>query len=178
MTGARRLASLKSDERGLALVEFACVLPVLLLLYLAGYQVSDALSCNRKVTISARAIADLTTQNATVTTGQLDTILSAAGKVMAPYNIANAVSRVTELKTDGSGNTTVVWSRDSTGGGRTPNSSFTLPPNIKINNSFVILSEVTYSYKPAVNFSIVGPMPLGDAIYMNPRVSNSVDLSS
>jgi Flp pilus assembly protein TadG len=53
---ARRLAC---DARGVALVEFAICLPVLILLYLGAYVISDAITCNRKVTRSARAVTDL-----------------------------------------------------------------------------------------------------------------------
>ena len=172
---AIRLAGLRRDERGVALVEFACVLPVLLLMYLAGYQLTDALSCNRKVTITARAVADLTSQNASLSNDQVTSILNAASKVLIPYKVSNALVRVTELTTDDKGNTTVTWSHDNKGGGRTPKTSFTLPPAIKVANTSVILSEVTYSYTPSVTFGIVQPMTLADAIYMNPRVSNTVD---
>ncbi len=179
MSVATCIARLKDDTRGVALVEFACVLPVLLLMYLAGYQLADALSCNRKVTITTRAVADLTTQNSTITPTQLSTILNASTQIMAPYNASNALVRVSELSTDTNGNTTVVWSNDNRGsGGRAVNSSYTLPASIKVNGSFIILSEVTYAYKPAVSFGIVGPLSLADKIYMNPRVSNSVDMSS
>ncbi len=176
MKAALRLARFKNDESGVALVEFACVMPVLLLMYLGGYQLTDALSCNRKVTITARAIADLTTQNATVTTSTVNTFLSAATQILAPYKASNAVVRVTEFQTDANGNTTVAWSKDNQGGGLTAGSQYTLPANIKVNKSCIILSEVTYAYRPAVSFRIVKPLTLADHIYMNPRVSPSVDL--
>ena len=160
---------------GLALVEFAMVLPFLLLLYLAGYQVSDALSCNRKVTITTRAVADLTTQYSAITDDGITDILNASTKIMAPYNAANAMVRVSELSTDATGKTTVVWSRIATGVGRAAGSSYTLPATIKTNGTNMIVAEVSYAYKPAVNFGIVGPLNLSDVIYMNPRVSNSVD---
>ena len=175
MIRARLLTRLARDDGGLALVEFACVLPVLLLMYLAGVQLTDALSCNRKVTITARAVADLTTQNASVTDAQLQTILNASAKVMAPYSVSNATVQVSELYTDASGNTTVKWSKNNKGGGYSPNSSYTLPSQIKINSSYVIVGQVIYSYKPAVAYKVVGPLTLADTIYMNPRVSNSVD---
>lgn len=175
MIGRSCLTRFRGDDRGLALVEFACVLPVLLLMYLSGYQLTDALSCNRKVTIAARAVADLTTQNATLTNAQITTILNVSSKVLAPYNVSNATVRVTEFVTDKNGNTTVYWSHDLSGGGRTPGSAFTLPANIKVNSSYIVLSEVSYSYKPPINFKIVGPLTLGDTVYMNPRVSASVE---
>jgi Flp pilus assembly protein TadG len=175
MSAIARLRALAKDKRGVALVEFAFVFPVLLLMYLGGYQITDALSCNRKVTISARAVADLTTQNASVDTGRMGVILGAAGKVMAPYDVANAAVQVTEVYTDTSGNSKVVWSKNNQGTGLAAGTAYTLPTNIKINDSYVIVGSVVYSYTPAVTFGIVGPLTLGDVVYMNPRVSNSVD---
>jgi len=174
MIGATRLAGLRNDERGVALVEFACVLPVLLLMYLGGYQVMDALSCNRKVTITARAVADLTTQNAGVTNSSVATILSAATEIMAPYKATNALVRVTELQTDSKGNTTVFWSQDNRGSGLAQTTAYALPTNIKVNGSCIIISEVFYSYTPPVTFGIVGPLSLSDKIYMNSRTSNQI----
>ncbi|MBY0304714.1 MAG: hypothetical protein K2W86_06140 [Sphingomonas sp.] len=61
------LSDLRLNCQGLALVEFALTAPFLILLYLGTYQVNDAVGCNRKVTITARSVADLTSQFATVT---------------------------------------------------------------------------------------------------------------
>ena len=169
------LVRLCRDERGVALVEFAYVLPILLLMYLGGYQLTDALSCNRKVTITARVVADLTTQNASVTTSQVNTILNASSTVLAPYSVSNALVRVTELTTDSNGNTTVTWSMDNRGGGLVANTSYVLPTKIKAVSSSIIMSEVAYSYKPIVTFSVIQPLTLSDKIFMYPRVSNSVD---
>ncbi len=175
MIGRAFLARLGRDEHGMVLVEFACVMPVLLLMYLGGVQLMDALSCNRKVTITARAVADLTTQNAAVTDTLISTYLSAATQIMAPYSATNALVRVTELQTDTSGNTTVVWSQDNQGGGGLADGSkFTMPTNIKVNGTCIILSEVFYSYRPPVNFRIVKALSLSDRIYMNARTSNQI----
>lgn len=179
MMGSHCLRTLLRDTRGVALVEFACVLPVLLLMYLAGYQVSDALSCNRKVTIAARAMADLTTQNSSVTTGQMSIILSASSKIMAPYNAANAGVRISELYTDAKGKTTVYWSvPNANTTALTKGSAYTLPASLNNANSYdtyLVMSEVNYSYQPAVNFGIVRPITLSDRIFMNPRLSKSVE---
>ena len=55
------------ESRAVAAVEFAFALPILLLLYVAGYQISDAISSYRKVTVATRTIADLATQFTSVT---------------------------------------------------------------------------------------------------------------
>jgi Flp pilus assembly protein TadG len=178
MTFIGCIRPLARERRGVALVEFACVLPVLLLMYVGGFQLTDALSCNRKVTISARAVADLTTQNATVTLPQVTAIINASGKIMAPYDIANATVQVSEIQTDASGKSTVVWSKNNKGGGYATGASYNLPANIKVNGSYIIVGQVTYAYKPPMTFGTIKNLSLGDTIYMNPRVSNSVDWKS
>ncbi|NDU79348.1 pilus assembly protein, partial [Actinomadura sp. DSM 109109] len=60
------------DERGIALVEFALSVPLLLLMFIGSYQLTDAISAYRKVTTATRAIADLSSQYTTVSNSDLD----------------------------------------------------------------------------------------------------------
>lgn len=167
------------DDRGLALVEFAIAAPVLLLLYLGGWQLSDALACRRKVTITARAVSDLTSQFASVTGAQEDSIIAAATQIMAPFSAANATIVVSDLHTDGSGNTTVAWSRASSNAtARTQGSSFALPASMVSNNSDLIYGEVRYAYAPTALYGLTGPVTLADQVYMSPRLSSAVSWSS
>ena len=61
-----RYRSLLQDNAGAALIEFAMVLPVLILCYLGGFQLMEAVSVYRKVTTSTRSIADLTSRSSSV----------------------------------------------------------------------------------------------------------------
>ena len=149
-------------------------MPVLLVLYLGGAQISDAIACNRKVTITSRAIADLISQNATMSASQVLTALGASTEVMAPYPASRALVRVSELTTDMWGNTTVTWSEAINGTRRTPGTSFTLPPAIKLANSSLIYSEVAYAYTPSISFGFIKPLSLTQTVYMVPRVSSSI----
>ncbi|WP_447411811.1 TadE/TadG family type IV pilus assembly protein, partial [Clostridium perfringens] len=58
-----RPAMLRRDRRGTVLVEFAVMLPVMLVLWMGSLQIEDGIACNRKVTIATRAVADLVAQN-------------------------------------------------------------------------------------------------------------------
>ena len=105
------MCRLASDKRGLALVEFALSIPVLLILFIGGYQVSDAISAYRKVTTTTRAIGDLTSQYSSVTDSDLDSILLASQQIMYPYSYVNAQLTITQVKIDSTGHPTVSWSR-------------------------------------------------------------------
>ena len=162
------------QDGGVALIEFALSLPVLMLLYLGGYQLCDALSCKRKVTITTRAGADLTSQFTTVAPSDLTGVMGDSAQIMTPYSASRASIQVSQLYTDSNGNTTVSWSMAQNAQPLATNSVYTLPALIKTNSSYIIVAKVVYAYKPAVSFGLVPNLTFGDTIYMNPRNSNSV----
>jgi len=167
---------LAMDASGVALVEFAICLPFLMLLYLGSYQLQDAIACNRKVSTTARAIADLTSQYATLSPGEADTILTAGGQIMTPFAAANASYRVTQLYTDTHGVTTVQWSRAKNAVARVTGTVVTVPGTMAVNDNYLIYSEVSYNYTPIAKYGIGGAIVLADSTYMSPRVSTLVRL--
>lgn len=164
------------DTRGVALLEFAFVAPVLLILFVGGYQLMDAMSAYRKVTRTVRTLADLTTQSTSLTTAQADQILNASNQVMSPYPTSKAVLRISQIQISATGVATVNWSRAMNGTGYTVGSTITLPSGLVQPNTYLIYSEINYSYVPNIASSILGPIPLRDTILMSPRNSNSIPL--
>ena len=165
------------DRRGTALIEFAMVLPVLLLLFLGGYQLSDASACKRKVTITARALADITSQYTTLTTSEADTVLAAAQQIMAPYDLANAQVRVSEITLSSKKNAKIIWSRGRNTTARTVGTTLTdFPADLKIaKGDTYIFAEVSYSYDPKIG-NLVPPVSFEQTLYMLPRKSATVTL--
>ena len=170
----RRLRRITGQERGTSLIEFALILPFMLLLFLGGYQLSDAIACRRKVTLTARTIADLTSQYSIISASQVDTVLNASTQVLLPYALANAKVRVTEITTDASGNGHVAWSRSVNGTTLTKNAAFALPSSMKVANTSYIYSDVSYTYTPSVVYSVLGALTFTQSIYMVPRLSAQV----
>ena len=166
---------LADDSRGVALTEFAFVFPVLLLLFLGGYQLSDGIACKRKVGLANRTIADLGTRSKQVSAAEVDAMLAASTQVMAPYRQASAQVRLTEVFTSNTGLTNVVWSRGRNGAAaRAVGSVVTLPGTLRTNGTYLLMSEINYAYDPGVRFSIVGRKTLTDPLFMSPRNSDSV----
>lgn len=164
------------DARGAALVEFAFALPILLALYGASIEISDAIACNRKVAVTTRTVADLVAQNTTGSTSasEVDATLNAATQVLQPYKIANAVVTITEVTTDNNYNSKVVWSRAINGVAPAPNTAVTLPAMMRIPGTYFLLSSVKYSYQSQLNFGFIGPKTLSGSLYMLPRNTNSI----
>ena len=86
----RRVVSLL-DDRGVAAVEFALILPVMLLLYVGTVDVSRGVSASRKLDVLSRSLSDLTSQQPTASAMTSSTIannFTAAAAIMAPFPIA------------------------------------------------------------------------------------------
>ncbi len=173
----RRLRQLAGDQRGAALIEFVFILPFMLLLFLGGYQLSDAIACRRKVALTARAVADLTSQYSIISASQVDTVLNASSQVLTPYQLSNATTRVSEITTDVNGNGKVSWSRSVNGTALTKNAAFTLPTALQVANTSYIYADVGYTYTPSVTYSVLGTITFTTPIYMVPRLSAQVTCS-
>ncbi len=114
----RRLAR---STCGTVLVEFATCMPVLLLLYIGGTGLSDAIACNRKVATATRSLVDLVsrTMSPTIiyndpTSADAKSYLSASAVVLAPYKLDSAVQQISLLRVCDATHAYVVWTQAQT----------------------------------------------------------------
>jgi Flp pilus assembly protein TadG len=165
---------IRDDRRGVALIEFALSIPILVVLFAGGYQICDAVSAYRKVTTATRTIADLTSQYTTVNTSDLNNILNSSQQVMAPYPPANAKMTVSQVNIDASGKGSIDWSEGKNTPRLQPGSPYNVPASIRQANTSLIVAKMTYAYNPVVARSVIGPLSLTETIIMSPRASPSV----
>jgi Flp pilus assembly protein TadG len=170
----QRLLGLVGDQRGVSAVEFALLLPLMLTLYLGVVEVSQGIAAHRKVTMTARTVADLMSQASNVTNNYKDNSLSAATAVMAPFPDSKLKVTVSSIAIDANGKATVSWSDTKNGTARTIGSAVTLPTALVIAKSSLIWSEVEYAYTPTIGYVISGTLTLKDKLYMRPRMSECV----
>ena len=76
-------------------VEFALLLPLMLTLYLGVVEVSQGIAADRKVTMTARTVADLVAQVSSINNTDMTNSLNAATAVMAPFPYAKLKVTVT-----------------------------------------------------------------------------------
>lgn len=169
-----RVARLAKDERGVSAVEFAMLLPLMVSLYLGAVEVSQGIGADRKVTLTARTIADLVSQTTSINNADMTNSLNAASAVIAPFSAAQLKVVVSSIKIDAQGKATIAWSDTLNGTARAVGSTVTLPSALAIPNSSLIWSEVSYNYKPVIGYVVSGTLNLKDQIYMRPRMSDSV----
>ncbi len=74
--------------RGVAAVEFALILPLMLLLYLGSAETTQAVMASRKASMAARTLSDLVSQqdaNVVMTDVTMGSIFNAASAIMQPF---------------------------------------------------------------------------------------------
>jgi Flp pilus assembly protein TadG len=182
---ARSIASILRDARASATIEFALVLPVMLMVFGIAVIGGEELAIGQKVTATARTVVDIISQNSVLSTSQMTAILDASAYTMAPYGSANLSIVVAEVQvSNSSGAATVTWSAAAYGGTKLTNGApVTLPTGMAIPNatsttpySYYIYGVVTYNYTPlAIGFGVWSTVPLSDSSYWSPRVSPSIN---
>ena len=179
-----RVRDLLSDRSGLAAVEFAMIFPIMVVLYFGVVEFSSAIAVDRKATQVARTLSDLTSQSMTVADTDIKNFGEAAKAIMTPYPPSPLVSSITEVYIDKvSGVARVQWSKGLTIGPtgdvsiaaaapHNPGDVVTLPPAlVAAKGTFVIWSEVGYTYTPAVGIMLASTgITFRDVAYTRPRL--------
>ena len=170
----RRLGGFAGDKSGIAAVEFALLVPLMLTLWLGTVELSQGIAADRKVTLTARTISDLVSQVTSVNNADMTNSLNAASAVMAPYSTGNLKVTVSSISIDANGKATIAWSDTLNGTARAKGSTVTLPAALNIPSTSLIWSEVQYAYTPTIGYVVSGTLSLKDQIYMRPRLSDTV----
>ncbi|MBV1836460.1 pilus assembly protein [Acetobacter estunensis] len=168
-------------QRGAAAIEFALLLPVLVMMLVGGITLEDAVIVSRKVTAAARTLANVTTQYTTMAESDVSLVLSASKLVLEPYSTTPAGMVVSELSVTSAGTGTVVWSRASgTATARATGSTVTVPTDSSTaSTSYLIYAEVSYAYVPSLASAFMSKnLTLSEKLFMVPRRSTSIPLTS
>jgi Flp pilus assembly protein TadG len=180
-------AGLIADCRGVAATEFAVVVPIMLVLFFGTVEFSSGVAVDRKVTLMARTLSDLTSQspNRGVSDADLTNFFEAAGGIMTPYDVTPMRPTISEIYVDASGKATIQWSKSATialvsgapvatltTSARSPGNTITIPPTLAIPNTYLIFSEVSYLYTPTLGYVMAkAGINLSNLAYTRPRQS-------
>jgi Flp pilus assembly protein TadG len=174
-----RLLAFAADQRGVSAVEFAILLPLMLTLYLGGAEISQAVSADRKTTLVAHTVGDLTAQASNVASSDVTNTFSAATAVAYPLAPSNLTVTLSSVCIDSTGTkATIGWSQTHNGTARSGTVTSLIPSALMVANTSLIWGEAHYAYKPTIGWTITGTLNLGDQFFLRPRLSCSVTLNS
>jgi len=163
---ARRLMR---DCAGLAAVEFALIVPLLLLFYLGSVEATNMLTANRRVTAVAYTAADLAAQAASISNADMADIFSASSAILTPFPTSPLSVRITSVVANASGSPRVAWSDAFQTTPRAVNSTVTLPAGLVTPGTSVIMTEVTYGYASPVSSVVKETVTFTETAYLKPR---------
>lgn len=157
-----RIASrrLLSETKGVAAVEFAYIAPILLVMVMATFELSRAVSIDRRLNSVSAMASELVAREEKVDEADLKSIYASLDHVMKPYDDPSLVVRLLQVRTDTNGATKVEWSSeldstavsDSNGGALnspyTQCSNYGIDAELQQNGTRVVVAEVGYNYQP------------------------------
>ncbi len=159
-------------ETGMAAVEFALILPILITIWIGGVEVTQGLSVDRRLNNLASAIGDLVSRSKSINYAGVDAIFDIDDGALFPFSTAGLSMRVTAVNIDANKKALVVWSRaKGTAGARAAGENLNTLIDVKLRlpDTQLIMAEVFYTYSPAVGYVITGDVDLDDRVYFTPR---------
>lgn len=182
----RRLSAFRRAQRGVAAVEFALVVPIMLAVYIGTLEASTLISMDRKVQSVASAVGDLVARaDKTISQNQIRDYFRAASGVMTPYSSDPVLQVITAVRVSNDGIATVAWSRQFTNGAyatTTPHrdgTAYPLPNEmIAISKGqMVIAAEASYAYTPLFGIVFNQPIHLYRSSFFLPRFGGTIGIN-
>jgi Flp pilus assembly protein TadG len=167
----RSVRGLIADGSGIAAIEFAMILPIMMVMFFGTLEFSSGVAVDRKVTLMARTLSDLTSQATSVADTDLTNFFAANLAIMTPYDATPVKATISELYVDPSTlKARVQWSKGSYPRGL--GTVVTIPTQLAVGGSYLIYSEVKYLYVPTVGYLMAkAGINLSDVAYTRPRQS-------
>ena len=85
------------DRRGAGAVEFALIAPLLLMIYITVFELTIGLSVSKRMARASGAIADLVTQQPSVTKSSLAAMINVAESIFVPYGASDISLDITGI---------------------------------------------------------------------------------
>ena len=182
------LRRLRRDDAGIAAVEFALVMPLLIILYLGSIEAAALFTVDKRVSSLSSTIGDLVAQwdpeKGNLTTGSGSTLsnyMNASIGIMTPYPTTGIQIVVSLVQVKNDGSTEVLWSTaNAAGTTKTLNVPYddasiddTTRMNVVSRGGCVIASEVTYNYLPMLGVVFDTELTLRHTNYFLPRYGSS-----
>lgn len=178
----QHIKSFLKAESGIAAIEFAFIMPFMLLLFFGLVDITDAVSSNRRITSVANSIGDLAAQNRKkILKTDIDDYFKAAALIMKPKSDSNVRVTLFGFRSDGTKGVQ-LWTVTNNKGPvcvSVPNTT-TMQTLMTAGNDLIV-AQACMVYTPIVTkflgTTIMGTtsMKIEQTITMRPRSSTTLD---
>lgn len=156
MIRLRSLTGFGRDDRGAAAVEFALLLPIILVIYLCVVEFTQAFMVQRRVAHATSQVADITAQSGQVTKATLNSYFDIAQLIMSPFGAAPMQSKVTSVTRMDDKNI-IRWSHARGLSPDTVGDEIILPEGLlEKDGDTLIMSQSIYAYDSPYDIAIPG----------------------
>jgi Flp pilus assembly protein TadG len=181
-----RLGAFGEATGAAAAVEFALVLPFMLLLLMGSIEASSLITVDRRVNVISGTVGDLVARwdpdDGAIPSGTLTDYFTASAGIIFPYETDDLEQVVSFVEVLSDGTTKVLWSCGHNGGTkRTTNATYpTLPANINLlarpptGEGFVVASETSYNYVPVLGIVFEAGLDLYQESFYLPRHQETI----
>ncbi len=175
----------RRKESGVAAVEFALMLPILLVLLLGSLDITRLMLYQQKVDRISFSVTDLVTQAQSVSVAKMNDIALAAAQIMQPFpfGVEGVIIVSSIYKDPNQSFPTIRW--QYTGGGTlgrgsqigNVNGTPTLPNGLTLNDKDnVIITETYYRFTPVFNSGFTPPADIYKVAIYKPRLGALLSL--
>lgn len=185
-TMQRWIGRFARERSGVAAVEFALILPIMLLLYIGMMEGSTLIAMDRKVQSVSGAVGDLVSRSdGEISQSTLEDYVRVAGGMMTPYPVAPLEQIVSQVYVDPAGKAWVDWSKRFVNqalvstGQHLVGTPYTLPADVvSISKGlYVIVAESQYSYPPLYGIVFKDKVTLYRQNFFIPRFRERIALN-
>jgi Flp pilus assembly protein TadG len=171
-----RIRALIANVSGLAALEFALVLPVMITAMLGAVESSNIVKSYAKAVSASQTVADLTAQSSALTTAQMNSIVVAAQQVLSPLNSDATVLGVEVISVGFSSTNAPTQLWRFSWGTIQPTLSLTGAKNLGATGDSVVMVTLAYKCIPLVQ-DIVSQVTFSEVSYSRPRLVRKIPLN-
>jgi Flp pilus assembly protein TadG len=161
------------DRTGVAMVEFALLMPILATILFGLFEGSQAILAYMKLVAATQTIADLITQQQTVSSTDMDNFDTAGQLVMGPLPAGGFGYAATCVTFDiNTGAAAVAW-QDTRNANPLPNAT-TLAAGYGQKGESVIIVQGNYAYTSVLQYVLPGSINMNQIAFSRPRLVSSI----
>jgi Flp pilus assembly protein TadG len=163
------------DRRGVAIVEFALVFPLMITMWVGTIEASNLHLVGRKATVAAQSAADLVAQRTTVSVDSINDIVAAMNAIFAPFPPGAMSYDISSVEANSDSVVDVGWRLTQgsvEGGGQIP----AVARQLVSTNDSVIVVNISYVYQPMLGL-LFGDITITEEAYARPRKTSIIPLT-